>query len=78
MGGRGEFIPANPIAEPSQDDAGECTDDQKPHEISSQKARVPIAKATSMIMTAVHAAGEFPWPGSDSILIMLRFLSVHL
>ena len=39
---------------------------------SNQKANVPIANAMSMMMTAVHAAGELPWPGmvpADTILL---------
>ncbi len=38
----------------------------------NQKAKVPIVTATSMMMTALHAAGELPWPGSepaDTILL---------
>ena len=39
--------------------------------MSKKKAIVPIVKATSMIVTAVHAAGECPWPGSAVSMLMM-------
>jgi hypothetical protein len=38
------------------------------HATSKKKATVPMANPTNMMMTAVQAAGEFPWPGSDSFI----------
>jgi hypothetical protein len=41
------------------------------HHMAKKKATVPTESVTIMTITAVHAAGEWPWPGSVVVFMML-------
>ena len=75
----GDLRAADAVAGAGQDPADDRADDagapptpRRATARSKKNATVPIVKAMSMMMTAVHAAGECPWPGSAcSVLMML-------